>query len=123
MYLINKKAIGLGSLLHFIEFHLGANKLACKPLINLTSLYRHSQTEDNAFNGAWQVGRLSNDQIRNQKRGTTLGMECFLPELVHRFPAETVSAMRAAAGAWPRCQRIETVIQLLELFLSSTNSS
>jgi hypothetical protein len=67
---------------------------------------------------AWQIGRLSNDQIHNQQLGTTQGMECFLAELGHRLPAETVSAMRAAAGSWPRCQSIETVIQLLDLFLS-----
>ncbi|MFN6352871.1 MAG: hypothetical protein ACK40D_08340 [Cyanobacteriota bacterium] len=48
---------------------------------------------------AWQIGRLSNDQIRNQQRGTAQGMECFLAELEQRLPAETVPAMRAAAGA------------------------
>jgi hypothetical protein len=48
---------------------------------------------------AWQIGWLSNDQIRNQQRGTAQGMEWFLAELEHRLPAETVPAMRAAAGA------------------------
>lgn len=66
----------------------------------------------------WQIGLLSNDQMRNQQRGTARGMVRFIAELENRLPAETVSAMRAAAGAWPRCQSIETVIQLLDLFLS-----